>query len=221
MLAGVLLTAAPWWADLVHALANKYFALTLPTSTTNIGWGIGLIAIGLTYHLVAHSINELVVTRRDLAQFEAHRTHDQLIFENFGQILSEQEFLGILQQIGSLHMYWSPHTVTFSRATSYLLAPSTQFITANIQSVAREFALSLQQLHGFLGQHFFEYNSPPKGELRYCLYPDLDPDRSSHFPGSEEVKRYSDYASQLHQRIEETHESYEQFRRKVKHVLAV
>lgn len=221
VLAGVLLTAAPWWADLVNALAQKYFAVALPPSTANVGWGIVLIGIGLVYHVVVHSINELVIAERQIAQHGAHLKHDQQVFANYQSVFSEQELLGILEQIGSLHMYWSPHSMKFSCATTYLLAPSTQFITTNVQSAAREFATKLHRLNNFLGQHFFEYNSPQKGDLRFCMYPDLNPDRARRFPTSDELKRYDDFADQLNQRIDETVDCYKQFRGVVKLALAV
>lgn len=221
VLAGALLTAAPWWSDLVSAVAQKYLAITLPSTTSNIGWGIALIAIGLIYHIVVHSISELAIAERQGKQQIAYIEHDKKIFENYQSVLSEAELLGVLEQIGNLHMYWSPYSTKFSNATTYLLAPSTQFITAVIKSSANDFATKLNRLHSFLGQHFFEHNSPKEGDLRFCLYPDLNMDRSRHLPTAEQSKRYDDYADQLNQRIDEAEYSYKKFRSVVKQSLAV
>lgn len=219
--AGILLTTAPWWHDLVNAVAQKYLAVTLPSTAGNVGWGITLIVIGLAYHIVAYSIDELVIAQRQGKQQIVNLEHDKKIFENYRSVLSEEELLNVLEQIGNLHMYWSSCGTKFSNATTYLLAPSTQFATAVIKSSAHEFATKLNQLHHFLGHHFSEHNSPQTGDLCFRLYPDLNMDTATLPPTAEQSQKYDDYADQLIQLIDEVENSYKKFRSVVKQSLAV
>jgi hypothetical protein len=221
VLGGILLVAAPWWSDLVNALAQKYLSVSVPSTSNNIGWGVLLVAIGLCYHVVVHSLNELVVAQRQAAVGAVHADHDKQLFSRFQQVLAEQELLDILQDIGNLHMYWSPQSSKLSMARHFLDAPSSQFLTEQVRVAALNFTVQLSKLSNFLGRHFFEYNSPETGDLRFCMYPDLNLDRARRLPTVEEQQQYDTFADELNAVVDDVEGGYKAFRQAVKFRLAI
>lgn len=107
------------------------------------------------------------------------------------------------------------------RAADYLASPSMEFLEADLKHSAEKFATSLRTLSRFLEQHFFENNSPPNGPLRFCMYPDLNVDRSRGVPTLEQETRYDDFSNQLEDVVWQVEKQYRDFRRTAKTKLAV
>jgi hypothetical protein len=221
VVAGLLLTASPWWGDLVNALAQKLFGVSVPVTKENAVLGFGLVAIGLAYHIAAHSIYELVAFRREAAELGARGEHDRRIFLQLTSAAPEQQFLGILQSIATLHQYRSSEATLIYRTVAYLRAPSNQFLTDDIAVAANQLALTLEELQNFISLNFFEHISPPKGDMRFCLFPAGNDERSSGIPSPEEAKRYGELSVQLEGYVSEAEAGYANFRSALKRRLAV
>jgi len=219
--AGLLLTTTPWWGDLVNALAQKYLGVSLPATTEHTILGVSLVAIGLIYHIAAHSIYELVASRREDAEIGARGGHDRKIFLQLQAVAPEQQLLGILEEISALHHYWSRYGTQISDAIDYLRAPSTQFMADDIASAAKDLALKLSRLRNFMSLNFFEHMSPPNGDMRFCLFPDGNIDISRGIPSSEQSRRYDELSNELERYLNEAEEGYAKFRSTVKRRLAV
>lgn len=219
--AGLLMTTTPWWGDLVNALAQKYFGVFLPAATEHTVLGVSLVAIGLTYHIAAHSIYELVVSRREAAELSAHGDHDRKVFLGLQAIAPERQLLGILEDIATLHHYWSNYGTQISGAIDYLRAPSTQFLADDVASAATDLALTLAQLRNFMSLNFVEHMSPRDGDLRFCLFPDGNVDRSKGMPSHQQSLRYDELANGLERHVSEAEDRYAKFRSIVKRRLAV
>jgi hypothetical protein len=219
--AGLLLTMTPWWGDLVNVLAQKYLAVSLPAATEHTLLGVGLVAIGLIYHIAAHSIYELVASRREAAELGARGDHDRKIFLRLQEVAPERQLLGILQDIATLHHSWSTYGTQISGAIEYLRAPSNQFLADDITSAAKNLSLNLSKLRNFMGLNFFEHMSPPDGDMRFCLFPEGNIDRSRGMPSAESSRRYDELADELERHVSEAEESYAKFRSKVKQHLAI
>ena len=219
--AGLLLVATPWWTELANAVATKYLAVTLPVSSAPVPWGVALVGMGLIYHLVAHYVSELVAQRSVSAARSIQSEHDKGILVSFFGVITEKELDSILQYIASQHAYSDAMADKLCRAADYLASPSMEFLDSSLKNSAGSFASALTDLSRFFGQHFFEHNSPPKGSLRFCMYPDMNVDRSRGVPTLEQQTRYDDFSDQLEQVVQQVEERYKEFRKAAKTRLAV
>jgi len=221
VLAGLLLMSSPWWLDLVNAFAVRYLGISLPTYESHFGWGLALVISGMIYHIAVHYINELITTQRANTTLASHREHDRKMFDSFATLLTEDELAGMLSDIQDQHAYISPQGSKMDAAARHLLSPSTQFIDPQVSAAGREFGLSLRDLRSWLSLNFFAYGPTVNNEHRFCLYPDLCEDRSSHFPSAEESRRYEAFAKDMYAKIDDVFSKYASFRSLVKAVLAV
>ena len=186
VLTGLLLMSSPWWTDLVSALGIRYLGVSLPPFESHLAWGLSLVALGMAYHIAVHYINELITAQREATTHASYREHDRKNFEGFVGLLSENDLAWILGDIQDQHAYTSPQGAKLGLAAQHLLSPSTQFIDAQVNAAGNSFGLALRELRSWLSLHFFVYGDPLNGELRFCLYPDLNEDRSSRFPTADE-----------------------------------
>jgi len=219
--AGLLLTTTPWWGDLANALAQRYLGISLPPTTEHTTLGLALVALGLAYHIAAHSIYELVASRREAATQGAQGDHDRRVFQQLQTIAPERQLLETLEDIATLHHYWSSYGKLLSGAIDYMRAPSTSFLSKDIASAAEGLALSLAKLRNFMSLNFFEHMSPPDGDMRFCLFPNGNVDRSGGMPTPEQSRRYDELSSQLETFVTEAEDAYKKFRAEVKRRLAL
>ena len=218
---GVILTATPWWGDLANALAHKYLGISLQAPAEHAVLGVVLVAIGLTYHILAHSIHELVTSRREYSQKNAYCDHDRNVFLSLQAIVPEQQLLAILSEIATLHNYWTRYGTMISDMIDFLRAPSTQFIDEEVASAANDLTVQLSQLRNFMSLKFFEHMSPPEGDMRFCMFPEGNIDRSKGIPSADQLRRYGELSDELERYVRDSEGSYAKFRSTVKRRLAV
>jgi hypothetical protein len=219
--AGLLLTATPWWGGIINALAQQQFGVSVPVSTEHTTIGLVFVVAGLVYHLLTHSIHEFVVSRREAAELGARGDHDRKVFLGFTAAVPERQLLDLLRSIVTLHQYWSRDGTLIRCAIDYLRAPSTQFVADDIAAAAIALALAIDNLENFLALNCVEHMSPPNGDMRFCLFPDGNIDRSRGIPSSEQSQRYAELSHQLEQYVIEAENGYASFRSVVKRRLAV
>lgn len=221
VLAGLLLVASPWWLDLVSALAHRYFDVTLPTAASHVAMGVVLVGLGLLYHLIVHYINELIASQRESTTLAAQREHDREIFAQFVSHVSENDLAWILGDLQDQHAYTSPQGTKLDLAVKHLLAPSTQFIDVQVSAAGKRLGMALRELRNWTSLNFFVYGPQTDEGLRFCLYPELNQDRTLRVPSAEDSRRYGEFAQELYVKVDEVHAQYAQFRAVVKNVLAV
>jgi hypothetical protein len=221
VVAGLLLAATPWWEGLVNALAQKYFEVSVPVTTEHTVLGFSFVALGLGYHIAAHTIYELVVSRREAAELGARGEHDRKIFLQLTAVAPEKQLLSTLDRIATLHEYSSSDGTLIRSAVHYLRAPATQFLADDIAVAVRELALALDRLQDFMSLNFFEHMSPPNGDMRFCLFPDGNDERSRGIPSPEQSRRYEELSSQLVRHVSEAENGYANFRSILKRRLAI
>jgi len=221
VLAGLLLMSSPWWLDIVNAFAVRYLGFSLPPSDPHFGWGMALVVSGMAYHIAVHYINELIATQSAHTTHASHQEHDRKTFDSFAAVLSEDDLAWILSDIQNQHAYVSTQGSKLDNAARHLLSPATQFIDTHVSAAARDFGLSLRELRNWLSLNFFAYGPTVNNEHRFCLYPELNEDRSSKFPSLEESRRYEAFAKDMYAKIDDAESKYVSFRSSVKMVLAV
>lgn len=221
VIAGLFLMASPWWADLLIAAAGKFFEMKIPSTESHMAWGFGLVALGLVYHLLVHYISELVLGQRNFQELAEQRAHDRENFQALAAVLSESDLAWILRDLQDQHAYVSAQGRKLDDACSFLLAPSTQFIDKEVQEAARNLGGSLKELRNWISLNFFVYGDEVESGHRFCLYPELNMDRSSTFPTLDDQRKYEKFSGQLDKILGMVDEKYGYFRMTVKRVLAV
>jgi hypothetical protein len=220
VLAGLLLLSTPWWSDLVVAVAAKYLSVKLPEPDSHLGWGLGLVALGLVYHAFVHYVGELASSQKSSQALADQEAHDRRTFEELVRIVSEEDLAWILNDLQNQHAYVSAQGRKLDDAVRHLLAPATQFIDRQVQGAAQTFGISLRDLRNWTALNFFVHGaSQEDGGHRFCLYPDLNPDLG--MPTNEESVRYHRFAEQLYGKVDDVNEKYGHFRSTVKRVLAL
>lgn len=218
---GLLLMSSPWWSDLVNFFASRYFGVTLPPYESHLDWGLPLVALGLLYHLAVHYFSEFLSAKHAAETRSAHLEHDRKTFSDLVNAMSELQLAEIVCDLRDQHAYYSSQARIMDMATRHLLAPSTQYIAPEVQATARVFGESLADLREWLSLNFFPYGQANGTELRFCLYPELNEDRSGTFPTPEQSRRYFQFAEQLYSKLAEVDSKYAVFRSTAKRVLAV
>jgi hypothetical protein len=219
--AGLILMSSPWWSDLVGSFAVRYFAVQLPRYDSHLSWGLALVVFGLLYHLAVHYITELLQARHTFQARSVQIEHDRRIFSDFATAMPEVDLANILYDLRNQHAYYSTQGGLLDSAIRFLVAPSTQFLNAEVQAASRPLREALADLREWTSLNFFPYGQPNGSEYRYCLYPELNEDRSSQFPTPEESRRYNEFAQELYAKLGATDEKYLAFRATVKITLAV
>jgi hypothetical protein len=219
--AGLLLTATPWWGDLVNALAQQKLGVSVPVSTEHTTIGLVLVVAGLVYHLLTHSIHELVVSRRETAELNDRREHDRKIFGQLTVTAPEQQLLTVLHGIATLHQYRSSEGTLIDGVVYYLRAPSNEFLDSDTAAAAKELALALEKLRDFMSLKFFPAPSPPGADMRFWLFPEGNMDRSASNPSPEQSRCYAELSNQLDRYVRDAERGYANFRSTVKRGLAV
>mgnify|MGYP003576200330 CR=1 FL=1 len=219
ILTGLLLLAAPWWSDLVVAVAAKYLEVKLPEADSHFAWGLGLVALGLVYHAFVHYVGELVSAQKSSQVLIDQKAHDRRMFDQFSGIVSEEDLAWILADLQNQHAYVSRQGRHLDDAVRHLLAPASQFIDAQVQNAARTLGASLRELRNWTSLNFFVHGAQREdGGYRFCLYPDLNPDLGR--PTEEESVRYGRFAEELYAKVDDANDKYGQFRSTIKRVLA-
>jgi hypothetical protein len=219
--AGLLLMSSPWWFDLINGFASRYFGVTLPPYESHLGWGFSLVALGLIYHLAVHYLSEFLHATRTAETRSAHLEHDRKTFSDLVAAMSELQLAEIICDLRDQHAYYSSQGRTLDTATRHLRAPSTQYIDTEVQGSARALGQALAGLREWLSLNFIPYGQPNGNEHRFCLYPELNEDRSSTFPTPEQSRRYDQFAEQLYSKLSHVDSNYAAFRSTVKKALAV
>ena len=221
VVAGLFLMAAPWWSDLVNALAARHLGISLPSADSHFGWGFALVSTGLLYHALVHYIGELVSEQRNAVDLAARREHDRNIFAAFVRLMSEDDLSWILRSLLDDHAYISKQARSLDAAVQHLLAPSTQFLDTQLAQAGTSLGTALHDLADWTSLNFWVVGAGAPGESRYCLFPAGNEDRSDRYPTPEQSKHYDELAKLLGAKVKDVGTKYGTFRATIKRVLAV
>ena len=221
VLAGLVLMASPWWADLANALASRLLGVSIPSSDAHLAWGLALVVTGLLYHITVHYLGELIEAGRTARTRATYLDHDRKNFAQLAGIMSEDELAATLADLRNQHAYESPQFRSMDRARRYLLAPDSQFIEEKVQAAAREYGYVLSDLLEWVALNFFVHGPERDDGFRFCLHPELHEDRAEQWPTPEQMRLYSQFQDTLNEKVREVDRKYTAFRTTVKRSLAV
>jgi hypothetical protein len=143
------------------------------------------------------------------------------MFSDLVAAMSELQLAEIICDLRDQHAYYSSQGRTLDTATRHLRATSTQYIDTGVQGAANALGETLADLREWLHLNFFPYGQPNINELRFCLYPEFNEDRSSTFPTPEQSRCYDQFAEQLYSKLSNVDSKYAVFRSAVKKAFAV
>lgn len=206
----------PFWQEVVKAVLEYEFHLSIGSSN-EMAWGFALCCVGVLYHLLSTGLYEVALAinskGKDIKIFE----HDRQIFNNFQDLLSEEQ-LEII--IGTLE---GSHSITHnnSEAIYYFFntadSSSNMFINVLIKDKMESLSKSAQDFYIFINDNFDEY---PYGQsisdFKMCLAPQLNCDRAGSF---EDMPRYDLLAGQLEVKARKLLSCYKEWRIAVKDTL--
>jgi hypothetical protein len=117
--------------------------------------------------------------------------------------------------------YWHSQIEPLEHFCHEFSQTSSQFLLADLQSCLNDLLGAVFSLRQYTALNFFVYpRNQPSGDVRLCLYPDLNVDRDGS--GTiEEMDRYETHRDGLDQICKNVREMYDAFRTAVKRRLAV
>lgn len=147
--------------------------------------------------------------------------HDRKIYLAGVDIMAEEDLIELLDELWGGHNYWDLQLSKASRYHQYLEAPSKEYLNPELIEAAKSLARHLRELAVFCCQYFWVYpENQTRENFRLCLFPSGNIDRSFH-PTPEQSKRYDELEKILGEKIFACQQSYEDYRRKIKHTLHI
>jgi hypothetical protein len=172
--------------------------------------------------LEAIANEEHLSTITPLSKVDAIRSHDERVFRQADELMSEKELREVLGQLQSDDSYLMSQARRIDSFRSFFTETGNQFIDEAISEKLRALITNLDSLLTFLGIRFFVYptNQDMTEDVRSCLHPNFNVDRDGD--GTfESMKRYDDLQKMLDKVVEEARNAYQEYRRGVKHYLHI
>ena len=147
--------------------------------------------------------------------------HDRNIFRSADQVMSEDDMRDLLEQLMTDYSYRIEQARKPRDFIFFFNNVGNQYMSKQIQNQAISLATSVASLIEFLTNSFFVYpESQGLGNIRLCLYPELDPSRAG--TGSQEDReRFRDERQELENRVHAVYDHYRLYREKIKAALFV
>lgn len=218
---GLGLIATPFWQKLVITVLKQKYNLDLMPGG-NVWWGLALAILGLSYHMTTHTLLKYIEYKKykfEEKKKEEIRKHDIKIFKDSEKILKEQDLIDFLERLQSDHSYRDNDFNQLYKYARFLLSLENYYIDKDIQKAAIVLAESIENLLGFIAQHFFVYPRNQKGKnIKHCLYPDWNVDRGGSW---EHIEKYEKFVKELEKLCEKVEKNYETYRLLIKGKLLV
>ena len=173
----------------------------------------------------AAMIAALIIYRKKLLVLiepNNHKSHDINIFKNGNEILDESKFKSFINNIQDNHGFYAGQKDCLSDFCRYFKAESNQYLTNNLNKLAKIALNRFNELLDFIGINFFSLNnlSTPNGRQYYCMQPELNIDRC-RFPETANAKKYKEYAFLLYKLCDKSHKAFVDYRRYAKKALQI
>ncbi len=154
------------------------------------------------------------------AKADAIRGHDERLFREANDLMSEGNLLELVDQLQSDDSYFMSQAHRLDKFRSFFSETGNQFIDPDVSGKLQALLESLDSLLLFLATHFFvfpESQDYPE-DLRLCMYPRLNVDRDGDGT-RESMQRYGNFQAQLDIAAKAVRNAYKEYRLVVKHYL--
>jgi len=150
----------------------------------------------------------------------AMRGHDEKIFAQSNGLLGERFLLDFLADLRSDDSYYLSSVRKIDQYRAFFSESGSQYIDENIAGQLGKLLEAIDELLLFLARHFFVYpqDQGNSGDLRLCLYPELNVDRAGSGEREEEL-RYNRRARELDELADRLKSIYGDYRISIKRKL--
>lgn len=208
---GAAILTGPFWEPYLRAIVEKTFAIRIDLPTEPL-YGVGLIALGLGYHLWMTSIasRETIASKTRDAQIEDRvRAHDAPVFNALIAQAPENAFKNAMSSIVNDHSYTSVQSSMFLGVFYFLDSVANGFNDDDMRGKAEALKALLDKLTDFVAKHFSVYGPLLAGDvLRFCMAPEWNIDRGGN-PSHQDSVAYSDLSRELTPMVVATTAAYD------------
>lgn len=222
IIAGIGLTSSSIVQNILNELLKLEYDIQILGEFDSLV-GIVLIAFGLTHNiLLQREKTKIEVNGKfdgELAEQASKREHDAKLFNKITEKFEEYYLTEYITSLKDDHSYLASeknrlrNLVYFADETEY------DFINEKVNNSFIEFGNSLSKVMEWCAIHFFHYPANMVMEdQRYCLYPELNPDRGGH---DDKNDKYDEHARYLDDLTDDLLDKYKLFRTTVKRELYI
>ncbi len=222
VITGLGLTSSSVFQNILNEALKKEFDFQILGAYDSLV-GIALIALGLTHNiLLQREKTKIEVNGKFDSEAEgksAAREHDIKLFEKITVGFEEYFLTEYISSLTGEHSYSARDKDRLRNFVYYSEETEYDFINTELDKRFTEFGQSLSTVMNWTALHFFHHPSHIVMEnQRYCLYPELNPDRG----GEEDTfGKYNEYATEVVSLTDDLFEKYKQFRTCVKRDLYI
>jgi len=221
-LTGLGLTSSSIFQNILNERLKKEFDFQILGAYDSLV-GIVLIILGLTHNiLLQREKTKIEVNGKFDSKSEEKalaRQHDIKLFEKITDGFEEYFLTEYISSLNDDHSYSASQKNRVKNFVYYSEEVEYDFINTELNGKFTEFGQSLSKVMKWSACHFFNHPSHIVMEdQRYCLYPELNPDR-----GGEEdtLGKYNKHAIEIINLTDDLFDKYKQFRACVKRELYI
>lgn len=219
VVAGLALLSTSFIDKLVNALFKISFEIDI-TDGNDAVFGVVLVIIGLLYHAISRKI-EIQENNSFKKEHEKKKIeHDIDVFNRTNKILDETILKEMLEWIGADHCFESDQKAIINNYFQEIQEKKNTYLYQDIEDSKKKLIIQIGNLKNFLSLNFFVFPNNQNPARRFCLYPELNIDRSLD-PTPEESIRYDKKAEEMNLIIDEVYEKHEHYRLTIKRVLFI
>lgn len=149
-------------------------------------------------------------------------SHDLQIFQQADEILPEENLERLLGNLYGSHACKDSDFILIGNFIEYARKEKNKYLDDRINEKYNQFLNNLSKLDSFLGLEFFIYPDNQKSDnWRFCMQPDLNPDRGRDAFNPKYAGVYDKLTNELNTLLMNVQQSYKEYRRGVKENLAV
>lgn len=153
---------------------------------------------------------------------EKRNSHDLEIFQQSDEILTEEKLGRILGILFGGHEYREQDFEIIAKFGEFAQKTKNQYLNSQINEKYNQFAFNINELINFLVHKFFIYPEKQDYEnARFCMQPDLNPDRGNLGFHPEYIGIYDKLTEDLNTILRNVEQSYIEYRKTIKENLFV
>lgn len=218
---GVLLLLGPFWEPYFRAATERFLDISVQSPTEPI-FGIGLVVLGMAYHLAMNWIDQRSTQQAAISasnKAERVRDHDIDIYRQFFALHPEDRFKRILYFIDNNDAARKSQIDFVRDAQDFLHNIQNEYLVDTCRDAAGSLRDAIDEFTSFFALEFFVHG-PQVDDTFFALQPDLNIDRGGDFD-ADGMRRYDELSRELHDKIEAILESLDGLIRTAKAELVV
>jgi hypothetical protein len=185
--------------------------------------GLLLIFFGLTHNIILQREKTKIQVSGQLDSERADkalaREHDSKLFQKINNGFEERFLTTYISSLNEDHSYRTSDKDRLRNFVYYSEETEHNFINSELNNKFTEFGESLSTVMNWTASNFFCHPSHIVMEdQRYCLYPDLNPDRGGEY---DTVGKYYEYVDEVISLTDDLLEKYKEFRMSAKRELYI